>query len=178
MIDATIAIAVLMAVLLPVSYLLISTNKITFNDQDRLTAITLANGQISHAQTQALAFTAFPKALPTTVGLLSLDTDGSGWQPASPAVPLQVTDGSVQYTVYGAAGWCSDTVTLSTSSWTNGSTAPFEYWVAIKVTWGPVGSSAPISNSVIEYGALPTRSTWTPPSGPLGTNGLCPTGMS
>jgi Tfp pilus assembly protein PilV len=159
LIDTVIAVVVLMVVLIPVSYLLISTNRITFNDQDRLTAIMLADSTLDEIRNTAISKTAAPP--PGNLGT------AAGWLTAANYYADPII-GSVQYKVYGIVGWCSWDST--NAKWDTDNTAPYVYVATVGVAWGPSGST---SDTVVSDGTIPTPANWTaPPNGTAASD--CP----
>lgn len=107
------AISVLVIVLVPALLLVTRSTTSVYNNQHKVTAANLANGQLEMDRNQAVG--------QQTVALTA---------PTSP-----VTVGTESYTIVQQSGWCTPPAT-SAGSWTNYSSgSSYSYGVKVTVTW-------------------------------------------
>jgi type II secretory pathway pseudopilin PulG len=113
LIEVVAAIAVLIIVLVPALLLVTKSTKTVYNNQYKVTAANLANGQLEMDRNQSVAqqtVTLNPPATPVTVG-------------------------SESYTVVQVSGWCTPPV-VAGGSWTSyASGSSYSYGVKVTVTW-------------------------------------------
>jgi hypothetical protein len=135
-----VALAVLVIVLVPALYLVTNSTKVVYNDQYKVTAANLANGQLETDRNQAVALQTLPASS------LSI------------ALPAGV---SSNYKMSQVAGWCA-TPTSASPSWTTFSSTsnPYAFVVLVKVTWA--GNA---TNGVQVSGVLTSPSNATPAAG-------------
>ncbi|MHB1712580.1 MAG: hypothetical protein ACYCV7_14480 [Acidimicrobiales bacterium] len=125
LIEVVIALAVLVVVLVPALLLVTSSTKVVYNNQFKVTAANLANGQLEADRTQAVA---------------------SGLPLPTPPSPHSI--GSESYVISQQSGWCAPPITVDgvTTQWGPYSQGkwPYAYGVTVTVTWkgDPAGVQA------------------------------------
>lgn len=114
LVEVLIAIVVLVAVLVPALLLVTKSTQAVYNNQYKVAAVNLANGQLEADRTQAV-----------TGQTLTL----------TPPTP-SVTVGTETYSVSQSANWCAPPTTAG-GSWTpyTSGGASYAYGVAVTVTW-------------------------------------------
>lgn len=114
LVEVLIAIVVLVVVLVPALLLVTKSTQAVYNNQYKVAAVNLANGQLEADRTQAVTGQTLTLTTPTT----------------------PVTVGTEKYNVTQSANWCKPPATAggSWSPYTTGGTS-YAYGVAVKVTW-------------------------------------------
>jgi type II secretory pathway pseudopilin PulG len=170
LLDVVVAITVLMVILLPVAYLLSTTGKTQANNQNRLTAQSLAASWLQQEQTVANQSTTGAPAIYPPTGTSSTSWPIPG-NPTNAPPPTTETVGSVGFDIYLSGGWCA--YAGANMPWTQGSASttstsyaapPLSYVVAVKVKWGPdkgnVNQIGLNDGQVVEYSSAPSQSGW------------------
>lgn len=124
LVEVLIAITVLIAVLVPALLLVTKSTQAVYNNQYKVAAANLANGQLETDRNQAV-----------TGQTLTL---------TAPATP--VTVGTEKYNVTQSANWCKPPTTVG-GSWTpyTSGGASYAYGVAVKVTWNGDSTGVQVS---------------------------------
>ncbi|MDA8147348.1 MAG: prepilin-type N-terminal cleavage/methylation domain-containing protein [Actinomycetota bacterium] len=188
LIEVIIAVVVLLVILLPIGSLLVTTDQVVAGSRYRAVAQQLASSDLSEVEATSATLGTPPTsgtwATQPTVTTPSSPTTWSTPISGKPTV-TDVVDGE-DYAEYVDGGWCtpigsgSQVETWGAASG-GGTPASLAYVVAVKVVWGPTivqaGSSAPATDSVVTFAAVPPSSSgWTLPSGNPTTD--CPAGLS
>lgn len=187
LIEVIIALAVLLAILLPVGNLLITSGSVIANSQFRGTADEVASSDI--AQLQSIAVNANGVTPPFTTSnianlALPVSTPSGTTSPSWPTFtsPPTVTLNNEVYTEYIVGDWCGVAGTSPNNKWQATASGNVVFVVAVKVVWGTEPStSAKTGASVVAYGALPQQTWWSVPTASDGAGGsttLCPVGLS
>jgi type II secretory pathway pseudopilin PulG len=113
MIEVVAAIAVLIIVLVPALLLVTKSTKTVYNNQFKVTAANLANGQLEADRNQSVA--------QQTTSL------------TAPATP--VTVGTETYTISQQSGWCTPPIVAGGNWTTYTSGTSYSYGVKVTVTW-------------------------------------------
>lgn len=130
-----IALVVLMVVMLPVSGLLLTSDKAVANSQALAVADGLAQQRIAQERVSMATAAAFPPTSPPAY-------DGS-----CPGVGAETVDGYALvgcttitrqvYAIWEARGWCGVGSTNSWGTTTGSADTPPEYFVQVRVSWTP-----------------------------------------
>jgi type II secretory pathway pseudopilin PulG len=113
LIEVLVALVVLVAVLVPALFLVSNSTKVVYNNQFKVTAANLANGQLETARNQVIA--------QQTVAL------------TAPTTPRTI--GSESYKIVQQGGWCT-TPTTTVTTWGNStSVQPYAFVDLVTVSW-------------------------------------------
>jgi type II secretory pathway pseudopilin PulG len=153
LVEVVIALSVLVVVLVPALLLVTSSTKVVYNNQFKVTAANLANGQLEADRNHAVAKIGLPPVVPLP----------------SPTTPQLV--GSESYAISQQAGWCQPSNARPGVWTTYASGTAFAYGVLVTVTW-PGHAGTPAAGSVQVAGILTTPGGTSPPSSP--SPPLCP----
>jgi Tfp pilus assembly protein PilV len=139
--EVLIALAVLVVVLVPAVYLVTNSSQVVYNNQYKVAAANLANGQLETDRNLVVADQTI-----LTAGQLATTT---------PQV------GSEVYTINQVAGWCASP-TSTTPAWGQfvTSTLPYAYGVMVTVTWKGNSSGVQVGGVLTTPGGIsPTTGT-------------------
>lgn len=115
LVEVLVSLVVLVAVLVPALFLVTGSTRVVYNNQFKVTAANLANGQLETARNYVVA-----QQSVTTL--------------PSPASPVKI--GSESYTIVQHGGWCSTPTTTTPTTWPNyTSSQPYAFVVVETVTW-------------------------------------------
>lgn len=152
LIEVLLAGSLLLGVLVPSAALLGTSDKILSLNRDKVVAANIAAGQLEADRAAA--------AQPWNAGAPVLPT---------PASPEQVSAGGLSYAVSQVGGWCAESSSGGTTTWTTYANAssqnPPAYTVTVTVSW--LGDLHSVS-------ASETLTTYTGVIAPSSSTGSCP----
>jgi|GEM_PF-6329371 len=167
LLDAVVAVLIVMVVLIPVASLLVTTGKATAGSQFRATAYGLAQGLLDQ---ERLASSNSPTAPPP--GLAGV-VSGATTFPTT-ALVATTTQGSETFREYAVGGWCQLLATNGAAPYvwgnydshttSNDTANAASYFVAVKVVWGPGAGPAQTANALVMNAAMPVQPRWRIPS--------------
>ena len=115
LVEVVVALAVLVVVLVPALFLVTGSTRVVYNNQFKVTAANLANGQLESARNLSIAQQSLPVAPVTAT--------------------KSVGTSSETYTVAQTGGWCR-TPTTTVTTWGNYTASqPYAFVVLETVTW-------------------------------------------
>ena len=115
LVEVVVALVVLVVVLVPALFLVTGSTRVVYNNQFKVTAANLANGQLETARNLSVAQQTVPTSILTTTKTVG----------TSPEV----------YTVVQKGGWCT-APTTAVPMWSNSTSAqPYAFVVLVTVTW-------------------------------------------